>query len=293
MKVFCFFLLFVLPLIPENKLQEGRPVSNNTYPFYSEEAFVTSSETLIDSTKLVLDAFGDPLFYSREIYTEVCETQICFPVKLTLFWDFAGSFLGFSVPSQFPLTKAGHKKFGRLEYFQLYTLLNHPNSKLAKLDKKDLVKYNKLQGDEPDAVTGETIHVSGEALVNGAAFTCFTLWDIVNKKENLVAENFGQKTNFTGTKSLDDWESEFEKMQQISPGKFALLMKDADEQRFLRKFSVQQLLTDKLDSLSPLKCLIVNNYLNRQKYIYPETKEKLKQCKKIEECFNKMIPSGE
>ena len=207
-----------------------------------------------------------------------------------MYWDFAGSFLGFSVPDEYSLTKAGHKKFNRLEYFQLYTLLNHPNSKLGKLNKKDLVKHNKSLGNEPDAVTGETIHVSGETLVGGAAFTCFTLWNIVNAQDNFQASSFGQKVDFSGAENLNEWERELEDIQQISPGKFALLLNDADKQRFLRKFSVQQLLTDKLDSLSPLKCLMINNYLNRQNYVYPETRDKLKQCKSIEDCFSKMIP---
>lgn len=282
-------LLFVLPLLSESQLQEKQLPQESLYPFYSGEVVVKSSEILTDSTKLVLDTFGDPLFYFREIYTEVCETEVCFPVQLTLYWDFAGSFLGFSVPSEFPLTKAGHKKFRRVEYFQLYTLLNHPDSKLGKLNKKDLVKHNKTSENDPDAVTSETIHVSGETLVSGAAFTCFTLWNVVNKNDNLHSETFGMKVDFTGTGNLDDWENQIKNIQQISPAKFALLLKNADEQRFLRNFSVQQLLTENLDSLSPLKCLIINNYLNRQKYVYPETTEKLKQCKKIEDCFALMV----
>jgi hypothetical protein len=38
-----------------------------------------------------------------------------------------------------------------------------------------------------------------------------------------------------------------------------------------------------------MQSLLISNYLNRQTYRYPETKEKLEQCKQPDTAFIRMI----
>ena len=94
---------------------------SKNYPFYSGEVHIASSILKNDSTKLVSDASGDPLFFSRDVFTEACETGVCYPIRITLFWDYAGGFLGFSVRDDYPLTKAGHNRI--TSYNVCYTKL--------------------------------------------------------------------------------------------------------------------------------------------------------------------------
>ncbi len=276
-----FILLFLTFFIQEKN--SNSKTTQQQYPFYSGKTIEKTIVVSNDSLKLICDTLNTPLFYSREIFTEICEAKICFPVQLTIFWDYSGSFLGYAVPEQFPLTKTGHKPFSKGEYFQLYMLLNYPDSKLGKMDKTELVKHNSLPDNKTDAVSSATVHVSGETLVSGAAFTCFTLWQKVNREKEFDVAEINESYN------LNRWKEEMKDIQHISPDKLALLLKLADKNRMLRKFSVQQMLTEKIDSLTPLKSLIINNYLNRQKYIYPEVKQKLTQCENIERCFARMV----
>ncbi|WP_319591285.1 hypothetical protein [uncultured Draconibacterium sp.] len=263
---------------------------NLDFPFYADEVLIASSTLESDSTKLVFNASGDPLFFSREVFTEACETGECYPIRITLFWDFAGSFLGFSVPDAYPLTKTGHNEFSESDYFQLFTLLNHPNSKISKYTKKELVKVN-LKNQEPtDAVSGATIKVGNEKLVSGAAFTCLTLWDIVNRNtENLHPENFvGVVSNQSSQEVYDE---KLSNLKKLSAGELALQLKQDQDNKQLRKFEVQMQLVNQLDECSVLHSLIINNYLNREKYLYPEVNEVLKKNTKIVDCFLKMTHS--
>ncbi len=279
----CFFPL----LLAENNWYAQSQQEEYHFPFYTGDVMAVllqSSEDGSDTLMLVSDNSGEPLFYFSNIYAEVCETQVCYPVQLTLYWDFSGSFLGFQIPQNHPLTKAGHKEFSPFEYFQLYTLLNHPDSKLGKLDKKDLVKHNNSSEETPDAASGATIHLSTETMVSGAAFTCFTLWNKVDSVNQILTKNKSDNKM-----SPDVLKSKLAGIDHISPGELALLLQSADEHGQLKKFAVQKILTDDLNKFSPLKSLIISNFINRQRYIYPEVAGKLKQNRQIQKCFNNMI----
>ncbi|MDX8341363.1 hypothetical protein SLH46_19345 [Draconibacterium sp. IB214405] len=266
-------------------------VKPEAYPLYAGKVQLSSSSLKDDSTKLVSDVAGNPLFYSREVLTEACETGVCYPIQLTLFWDYAGSFLGFSVPAEFPLTKDGHKEFSELDYFLLFTLLNHPDSKISKFTKRDLVKVNQKKQDESDAVSGATIKVSNETLVSGAAFTCLSLWNIVNKNtENLDPKNFERTTSVSI--STEDLDSKLSSLKNLSVGELALLLQQAQNEKLLRKFEIQMQLVNQLEGLPALQSLIISNYLNREKYLYPEANEVLKKDKKIAACFLGMTHFG-
>ena len=277
---FCFSLLF-------GDIENNTPEAK--YPFYSGEVNIVPSQLESDSIQLVCDTAGNPLFFSREVFTEACETGVCFPIRITLFWDYSGSFLGFSVPEDFPLTKAGHKEFSDFDYFQLYTLLNHPDSKISKFTKKDLVKMNENSKDKPDAVSGATVQVAKEEVVSGAAFTCIELWNKVNRNSGVFSP-----ANFNGAKTYPELEKDalqekLNTIKKLSVGELAVLLKQAQGEKLLRKFSMQMSLTKQLDELSPLHCLIISNYLNREDYLYLEARTIFKKNEVIRNCFSAMI----
>jgi len=281
-------LFSVLLFLVANISKKQSSSETVTFPMYSDEVQIVSSVLKNDSTKLVSTTDGDPLFFTRDVFTEACETGICYPIQLTLFWDYAGSFLGFSVPDNKPLTKAGHKEFSELDYFQLFTLLNHPDSKIAKYTKKDLVKVNREKHEVTDAESGATVNVANETLVRGAAFTCLTLWNIVNQHtENLVPENFGRTT--PESNSGENMDTKLSGLKNLSASELALLMKQLHQAKLLRKLKTQMQLVNQLDELSALHCLLISNYLNREKYLYPEAYAVLKANKNIADCFSAMI----
>ncbi|NJO91016.1 MAG: hypothetical protein HC831_20155 [Chloroflexia bacterium] len=254
------------------------------YPFYSGTVFTKPAKNkgdLTDSTQVVLDSLRHPLFYSRQISTGVCETNQCKPVHLTLFWDMAGSFLGFQIPKEEPLTKANHAKFTLADYYRLYTILNDPDSKIGNLSKQKLVQNNTRTA--IDAISAATQTTNKNIVVSGAAFTCYTLWHIVNNNSILPLQPLNQNK-----KKLSYWKSYFENMQKIPAGELAINLQQAHYQNILSKFIIQKLITKDMKMLSPLKCLIINNYLNRQKYIYPEARNELNNCKNLNAIFLRM-----
>ncbi|QGY42134.1 hypothetical protein GM418_00230 [Maribellus comscasis] len=260
------------------------------FPFYRNKFSLIPAinrETADDSTMLVADAAQNPLFYCRNIFTEVCNTGECKPAELTLYWDITGNFLGFLVSDDKPLTKIGHREFNKNDYYQLFTVLNNPSSKLRETGEEKLVRLN---AQKTDATSGATISVKNETLVAGGAFTCFTLWNIVYHKNNRLVMNIHETihTGFKNDKNVNDWKTYFSDIQNTHPAELTIALNTADQQKVLRKFSIQTLLTEKLQNLSPIQILLINNYLNRQKYVYPEAKEELKNCKKLQEIFKNM-----
>lgn len=68
---------------------------------------VTADEMIIEDDGLVEVYAGKNTFFYRHLTTAVCESRECYPAEITLYWDFAGNYLGFEVPKENPLNKTG------------------------------------------------------------------------------------------------------------------------------------------------------------------------------------------
>ncbi|WP_321371140.1 hypothetical protein [uncultured Draconibacterium sp.] len=260
------------------------PAEKWAMPFYDGAVETPSISNLNDSVLFAGDSAGNPQFYFQDVEAEVCEDKLCFPVEITLFWDVAGEFLAFHVSENTPLTKADHVLFTKYDYYQLFQLLNSPDSKLARYKKADLVQHNRKNTGAVDAVSGATVRIAKEPMVNGAAFTCFSLWNIVYR-QNPVPQPGGMKQ--LDKEAMEDG---LENPAKLSACELTVLLNQAHREKKLRKLSVQKQLTAQLSKMNPLQCLLVSNYLNRQNYIYPEAAEDLRSCTKIERTFARMIP---
>ena len=51
---------------------------------------------------------GLSVWFSRHFYKDVCMTGECKMIRLRLFWDGAGNYLGMEIPEEEPLTKSLH-----------------------------------------------------------------------------------------------------------------------------------------------------------------------------------------
>ncbi|WP_321348708.1 hypothetical protein [uncultured Draconibacterium sp.] len=259
-------------------------IHKRVFPFGSAEIDHTSLSTLNDSVYFLTDSAGSPQFYFQDVVAEVCEDKLCFPVQITLFWDVAGEFLAFQVSTNTPLTKVGHVPFTKSDYYQLFQLLNFPDSKLARYKKADLVQHNQKKTGAVDAVSGATVRIANEPMVNGAAFTCFSLWNIVYRQNPVPQPDSGKQLD------KEMMEAGLENPAKLSANELTILLNQAHREKKLRKLAVQKQLTAHFEQMTSLQCLLVSNYLNRQNYIYPEAEEDLKSCAKIESTFARMIP---
>ncbi len=91
-------------------------------------------------------------------------------------WDLIGRYLNFdSIPGK-GLTKLDHIPFTPSDYKKLDVVLRNPNSILAGYKAEGLVKDTR--GSSIDGSTGATTEALRNSIVEGAVYSCFTLWHI-------------------------------------------------------------------------------------------------------------------
>jgi hypothetical protein len=126
------------------------------------------------------DTTGITLWFGRQIYKDVCMTGQCKMIRLWLFWDGAGNYLGFEVPDDEPFTKSDHTEFEIHDYDKLHTILSDTSSILKNLKTEDLTVEEKEKNPyEVDGYTAATQPGIKEVVVKDAVYTCHTLWHTV------------------------------------------------------------------------------------------------------------------
>ncbi|UYQ91396.1 hypothetical protein MKQ68_14980 [Chitinophaga horti] len=138
-------------------------------------------DTISFELKLVLDAQEKPLYYYRNIFTPVCLTGECKPVYINLYWDLLGNYQRFDFPPGEILTKADHKPFKQEDYEKLQGILANPGSIFGELLITDLTAPGTENlSDSADGKTGATPKKLKSEVIEGAVYTCFTLWHLAN-----------------------------------------------------------------------------------------------------------------
>jgi hypothetical protein len=149
-----------------------------------------SSDSLSDNKIVELqDKNGLTIWFGRYFYKDICVTGICRMVKLWIFWDGVGNYLGIQLDEREPLTKSDHTPFEPQDYIRLDEILSDTVSILKGLQYEDLVIEDKPQfsvDDRPeknlfevDGYSSATLPSLKEYVVKDAVFTCYTLWHTV------------------------------------------------------------------------------------------------------------------
>ncbi len=159
------FLAFSIPLdAPAERVKEYKVVENDTLTY---------------TLKLALDDKGRPQYFFRNIFTPVCYTNECKPVHINFYWDLLGNYMRYDLPQNKVLTKVDHDEFKEEDYEKLQDILAQPNSIFADLKMEDLiVKGTESLTDSVDAKAGATLKTIKNQVIDGAVYTCFTLWHI-------------------------------------------------------------------------------------------------------------------
>jgi len=119
--------------------------------------------------------------YTSHIVTPVCEDQLCYDAELDLYWDILGNFSHFDVASEKPLTKNNHVPFDQSDYKLLRKILLTKSPSFIHLWRNELIiKSVSTDSTQADGMTGATTKAVKKDMVEGAAFTCYTLWHIAN-----------------------------------------------------------------------------------------------------------------
>ena len=143
---------------------------------------------------LVYDSAQFPAYFFRDIFTPVCLDSVCKPVRIKLFWDLLGNYLRYEVPPDEPLTKLNHEEFAPEDHERLQEILSNEQSLLKDFKMEELVDRNTQKlSDSVDAVTGATKNTVKSEVIEGALYTCYTLWHlahgtVVNEIQKLTRE---------------------------------------------------------------------------------------------------------
>lgn len=148
---------------------------------YSQEqtSVIAYQDTLADdSLYLVRTRRGIPLHYYKFIATEVCFDNECRLLDIIVYWNITGRYLGFELPEGEFLSKRDHEPFSPDEYERLNDLLADPTLPLGNVTFETLIEIP--TADSVDAVSGATTPDVAKMVVKGAAYTTYTLWNILH-----------------------------------------------------------------------------------------------------------------
>ncbi|MGN6511504.1 MAG: hypothetical protein ACTHLD_18715 [Chitinophaga sp.] len=138
---------------------------------------IREGDTATYTLNLALDETGRPKYFFRNIFTPVCNTGECRPVRINLYWDLLGNYLRYDLPAGEVLTKTDHRDFLENEYGKLQEILAKESSILSELKMEDLVvKGTENISDSANIRTGATLKTIKSEVIEGAVFTCYTLW---------------------------------------------------------------------------------------------------------------------
>lgn len=117
--------------------------------------------------------------YTSHLNAPVCEDRVCYNVVLDYNWNAIGEFTNFLINPKEPLTKLDHDPFLPEDYEKLQRILTSQDLNFVNIPEDELVTKNPDSLDV-DGYTGATKATVKKEVIEGALYTCYTLWHIAN-----------------------------------------------------------------------------------------------------------------
>ena len=170
--------LLLIPASPHNDELAGQP--SFTEPVQKFQ--VQLNDPIHQSgqlTKLLVshrDINGDISGYSMVVDSVVCLDVKCEVIPVTLYWDVMGNYRRYRLPDGGQLTKTDHVPFTPADYEKLHQILGNKHSLLKVISKDQIVEPSVAMKTGVDSVSYATPLSMQNAVMAGAAYTCYTLW---------------------------------------------------------------------------------------------------------------------
>jgi len=148
----------------------------------------SSPDTMLEHDFFLLsDTEEHPLLFFSDILTPVCIDGTCKPVRIELYWNLVGNYVGFGLLPDQPLTKFDHDEFLPEDYNKLNQLLSDDKSVFRRRTLEELFDKNAkpekkitYRGVEVDAVSGATKAEIKNSVVEGALYSCYAIWHLAH-----------------------------------------------------------------------------------------------------------------
>jgi hypothetical protein len=143
------------------------------------QIFIYNDALNNDTLYLLKTQNNIPLNYFKNIKTGVCFDKECRPLKITVYWNITGRYLGFELQKGEFLSKHDHEPFSEIEYNRLNELMADSSLPFASISFENLIDIPESETDEVDAISGATTENVAKIVVKGAAYTTYKLWNII------------------------------------------------------------------------------------------------------------------
>lgn len=166
--------------------QQVAPIRYFTEPTLPQDVYlihpipIDTGETAAPKDTLfqLMSLEGKPVSYYRSVVTEVCFDNSCRLLRVNLYWNVTGRYLGFELPPHEFLSKAEHEPFTLDEYLRLHDILTDSLSPIGSFTYEELVPMRPVIG-VLDGITGATSQNVLQYVVKGAVFTTYTIWNLI------------------------------------------------------------------------------------------------------------------
>ncbi|WP_139957423.1 hypothetical protein [Flavicella sediminum] len=126
--------------------------------------------TLVEATS----RFEPQSTYYMDVESVLCGSKECKVVTVRIHWDELGRYKKFEMRNGAELEKNEGKPFTKEDYLKMDQILKDLNSPLQEFYKDELVDNS--HANAADALSGATVVIDKNAVVEGAVWTCYTLW---------------------------------------------------------------------------------------------------------------------
>ncbi len=255
--------------------------------------FPSMTDGIPDTLFQIRSANGHPISYYKKIYTGVCFDNECRMLDIVLYWNITGRYLGFELPEGEFLSKFDHEPFTESEYERLHGLLADLLSPLGMYAFNELAPKPPVEEEEVDGITSATSKDILEYVVEGAAFTTYTLRTLVygpiqNEVESLTREALSEDLVLKILESPDVGDkiwalSQVRNNLKLTPALRAAILDCIDDGNYsLAERAVYAIGSDELES-DTLQMLLLDRFYQTDYGLQKLILDKLEEAPQLDE----------
>lgn len=144
------------------------------------------SNKKINANGLLIKGAQDAFY--MDVVSVFCGEDVCRIDPVRLYWNELGRYQRFALKPKVTLEKGNGEGFESEDYIKLQKVLRNLNSGLGEYYKDELIN-TKGSANTVDALSGATVAMLKTDYIEGAVWTCYTLWHFANQELPHIIRN--------------------------------------------------------------------------------------------------------